>query len=169
MSGIVVPAEASTRQRHSRFGTYETKNRSSTEPQTASASISPQHEQEEASPSCWEELRRRVEVAADKNFDDFVNANADEDTDTTEVLDDEEKAQLVSGAQKESEDANDPNTVEALVPTPSRVIGRPPPSEVVFWGTRRWRGRFDFSDKLRELCASAAREAHAGENRELFD
>ncbi|KAH7950949.1 hypothetical protein HPB52_003262 [Rhipicephalus sanguineus] len=77
----------------------------------ASGSASLQHEQEEASPSCWEELRRRDEVAADHNFDDFVIA--DVDTDTTEILDGEELVQLVSGAQEESEDANDPDTVEA--------------------------------------------------------
>ncbi|KAH7976546.1 hypothetical protein HPB52_016111 [Rhipicephalus sanguineus] len=71
------------------------------------------HEQEEASPSSWEELRRRDEVAADHNFDDFVVADAD--TDATEVLDDEEMVQLVSGTKEESEDANDPDAVEAPV------------------------------------------------------
>ncbi|KAG0441597.1 hypothetical protein HPB47_015911 [Ixodes persulcatus] len=42
--------------------------------EAASDSTSLQHEQEEASPSCWEELRRRDQVAADESFDDFVNA-----------------------------------------------------------------------------------------------
>ncbi|KAG0427315.1 hypothetical protein HPB47_025620 [Ixodes persulcatus] len=79
--------------------------------EAASGSTSPQHEREEASPSRWEELRRRDQVAADQNFDDFVNADAD--TDTTEVLDDEEIVQLVSGVQEESEDAKDPDAVEA--------------------------------------------------------
>ncbi|KAH7946829.1 hypothetical protein HPB52_004903 [Rhipicephalus sanguineus] len=85
-----------------------------------SGSTSPQHEREEASPSCWEELHRHVKVAADHNFDGFVIVDADTDTDTTEVLDDEEIVQLVSGAQQKSEDANDPDTVEAPVPTPSQ-------------------------------------------------
>ncbi|KAG0415784.1 hypothetical protein HPB47_007044 [Ixodes persulcatus] len=62
------------------------------------------------------------EVATDQNFDDFVNADADADTDTTEVLDGEEIVQLVSGAQEESEDANDPDAVEAPMPTPSQVM-----------------------------------------------
>lgn len=43
--------------------------------------------------------------------------DADEDTDTTEALDDEEIVQLVSDAQEESEDAKDPDAVEAPVPT----------------------------------------------------
>ncbi|KAH7984703.1 hypothetical protein HPB52_023532 [Rhipicephalus sanguineus] len=54
--------------------------------------------------------------------DDFVIADADANTDTTEVLDDEEIVQLVSVAQEESEDANDPDTVKASVPTPSQVM-----------------------------------------------
>ncbi|XP_037502729.1 tigger transposable element-derived protein 4-like, partial [Rhipicephalus sanguineus] len=58
--------------------------------EAASGSTSLQREQEEASPSCWEELHRCDEAAANQNFDDFVNANADTDTDTTEVLNDEE-------------------------------------------------------------------------------
>ncbi|KAH6948063.1 hypothetical protein HPB50_022773 [Hyalomma asiaticum] len=83
-----------------------------------SCSTSPQQEQEEASPSCWEEHRQRDEVAVDQNFDDFMNT----DTDTTEVLDEKEIVQLVSSAQEESEDANDPDTVEAPVPTPGQVM-----------------------------------------------
>lgn len=59
------------------------------------------HTQEEALPSCWEELHQSDEVAADQNFDNFVRADAD----TTEVLGDEEIVQLVSNAQEESEDA----------------------------------------------------------------
>ncbi|XP_040070451.3 tigger transposable element-derived protein 6-like [Ixodes scapularis] len=90
--------------------------------EAASGSTSPQHEQEEASPSCWEELRRRDQVAADQDFDDFVNANADANTDTTEVLDDEEIVQLVSGAQEKSEEAKGPDAIEAPVPTPSQVM-----------------------------------------------
>lgn len=65
MSGSVLPAVCW----HAGFHTSTS--------EAASGSTSPQHEQEEASPSCWEELRRRDEVAADKNFDNFVNANAD--------------------------------------------------------------------------------------------
>ncbi|KAH7982938.1 hypothetical protein HPB52_008322 [Rhipicephalus sanguineus] len=64
-------------------------------------------------------IRRRDEVAADHNFDELWVADAD--TDTTDVLDDEEIVQPVSGAREESEDANDPDTVEASVPTPSQV------------------------------------------------
>ncbi|KAL1439376.1 hypothetical protein MTO96_010389 [Rhipicephalus appendiculatus] len=86
--------------------------------EAASGSTSPQHEQEAASPSCWEEFRRRDEVAADQNFDDFVNSDAD----AKEDLDDEEIVQLVSGAQEEPEDANGPDTVEAPVPTLSQVM-----------------------------------------------
>ncbi|KAL1440657.1 hypothetical protein MTO96_009213 [Rhipicephalus appendiculatus] len=70
--------------------------------EAASGSTSQQHEQEETSPSCWEELRRRGEVAADQNFDDFVNADADADTDATEVLDDEEIACGLFPAHKRS-------------------------------------------------------------------
>ncbi|KAH7986396.1 hypothetical protein HPB52_024995 [Rhipicephalus sanguineus] len=61
-------------------------------------------------------------MAAVHNFDDFVIANTDADTDTTEVLDDDEIVQLVSDVQEESEDANDPDTVEAPMPTPSQVM-----------------------------------------------
>ncbi|KAH7948984.1 hypothetical protein HPB49_003847 [Dermacentor silvarum] len=74
--------------------------------------------QEDASLSCWEELRRRDEVAADLNIDDFVDVDAD--TDTTEVLNDEETVPLVSGTQEEPEDANDPDTVETPVATPTQ-------------------------------------------------
>lgn len=56
-------------------------------------------------------------MAADHSFDDFMITDADEDTDTTEALDDEEIVQLVSDAQEESEDAKDPDAVEAPVPT----------------------------------------------------
>ncbi|KAM7281492.1 tigger transposable element-derived protein 6-like [Ixodes scapularis] len=90
--------------------------------EAASGSTSPQHEQEEASPSCWEELRRRDQVAADQDFDDFVNADTDANTDTTEVLDDEEIVQLVSGAQEKSDEAKGPDAIEAPVPTPSQVM-----------------------------------------------
>ncbi|KAH7935850.1 hypothetical protein HPB52_014346 [Rhipicephalus sanguineus] len=71
---------------------------------------------------CPEELRRRDELLADHKFYDFVFADADANNHTTAVLDDEETAQLVSGAQEESEDANDPDTVEAPIPTPSEVM-----------------------------------------------
>ncbi|KAH7982357.1 hypothetical protein HPB52_004199 [Rhipicephalus sanguineus] len=90
--------------------------------EAASGSTSPQHEQVEASPSCWEELRLRDELATDHNFDNFVITDADAYTDTPEVLDDDEIVQLVSGAQEESEDANDTDTVKAPVPTLSQVI-----------------------------------------------
>lgn len=69
-----------------------------------------------------EELRRRHEVAADQNFDDFVNVDADAHTDTTELLNNDELVQLVSGAQEEFEDANDPDTVEAPNPTASQLM-----------------------------------------------
>ncbi|KAH7936024.1 hypothetical protein HPB52_016694 [Rhipicephalus sanguineus] len=75
--------------------------------QAAPGFTSLQHEQEEASPSYWEELH-------------FVIADAD--THPRAVLDDEEIVQLVSGAQEESENANDPDTVEAPVPIPSQVM-----------------------------------------------
>lgn len=91
-----VGAVQSTQRRHSHFGSYETTNR--------------------------EELRWRDEVATDQIFDDFANADANADTDTTEVIDDEEMVQLVSGAQEESEDVNDPDTSEDPVPTPSQVM-----------------------------------------------
>lgn len=137
--------------------------------EAASGSTSPQNEQEEASPSCWKELHRCDEVAADQNFDDFVNTDADTDTDTTDILDNEEIVQLVSGAQEESEDVNDPGTVEVPVPTPRQVTDA---VDILrrFAGAHAGadRGRFSFTGQLRELCAPAAQEARAGENHEPF-
>ncbi|KAH7955299.1 hypothetical protein HPB52_000186 [Rhipicephalus sanguineus] len=73
--------------------------------EVASGCTSPQHDQEEASPSSWEDL-------PDHNFYDFVIDDADADTDTT-LLDDEEI---------ESEEVNDPDTGQAPVPTTSQVM-----------------------------------------------
>ncbi|KAH7933927.1 hypothetical protein HPB49_019319 [Dermacentor silvarum] len=65
--------------------------------ETESGSTSPQHEQ----------------------LGTWLRPVVDADTDTREVLDEEEIVQLVSGAQEESEDGNDPDTVEAPVAAPS--------------------------------------------------
>ncbi|KAH7932333.1 hypothetical protein HPB52_024708 [Rhipicephalus sanguineus] len=137
----------------------------------ASGSTSPPHEQEEASRSCWKELRRRDKVATDQNFYDFANADADADTDITEVIDDEETVQLVPSTQEESEDANDPDTVEAPVLTPSQMMDAVDLlrrfAEAVKASPRGCRGRFDFTGQLQELCAPTAQEALASGNHQL--
>lgn len=95
----------------------------------ASGFASPQHEQDEASPTCWGELRRRDEVATDYNLDDSVDANAYADADTTDVLDDEEIGQLLSCERNESDDTKYPDTNSCAHIKPGDGGRRP--SEVV--------------------------------------
>lgn len=82
----------------------------------------PQDDQEEAMPSPWEKLCQLDEVAEDVIFTEYVRADADADIDMMEVLDDDEIVQLVSGARKESEDADNLETAKAPVPAPIEVM-----------------------------------------------
>ncbi|KAH7939889.1 hypothetical protein HPB52_018835 [Rhipicephalus sanguineus] len=77
-------------------------------------------EQEEVWPTCCEEVRRPDQVAVQQSSDDFMHADADAERDTREVLHDEEIVQLVSVAQVESDDVNNPDTLEASMPKPSQ-------------------------------------------------
>lgn len=55
--------------------------------ETVSGSGSPEHDHEEAAPSFCKQIHQLNEVAAELSFENFLSANADEDT--TEALDDE--------------------------------------------------------------------------------
>lgn len=59
-------------------------------------------------------------MAADLGFHDYVSAYPD--ADTTELLNDEKIVGLVSGSQKVSQDADDPETAEVPVPAPGQVM-----------------------------------------------
>ncbi|KAG0414053.1 hypothetical protein HPB47_008793 [Ixodes persulcatus] len=90
--------------------------------EAASGSAIPQDDQEEAMPSPWEELRRLDKVVEDVSFTDYVRADANTDTDTMEALDDGAVVQLVSGARRRLEDAENPKTAKAPVPAPIQVM-----------------------------------------------
>lgn len=61
-------------------------------------------------------------MAADLNFHDYLSTDTNADANTTEVLIDEEIIQLVSVAQEVPEDAENPETADAPVPTIGQVM-----------------------------------------------
>lgn len=71
-----------------------------------------------AKESSREQLRWLNEVAADVSFHDYLSADAD----TIEVLGDQEILQLVSDAQEEPQDADNPEIAEAAMPAPRKAM-----------------------------------------------